>query len=186
MWMRTPILEDCKRSFLAKCRPQLIRISLQPCARRWHFLNVITAPPTRRSLSIACRTSRAVGFIIPREDFEGRIARGLGDAPRAEAAFLRARERAAASVAARPSDAKALIVLAGIDAKLGRKEEAVREAERAVELLPVARDAVDGPLMLWSLAAVLRRGKGNGSRSRRFGAGRGAACRSQLRRPPTR
>jgi tetratricopeptide (TPR) repeat protein len=55
------------------------------------------------------------GFITPREYFEGCIARGLGDAHRAEAAFSRARERAATAVAARPDDAKALIVLAGID-----------------------------------------------------------------------
>lgn len=94
------------------------------------------------------------GFVIPREYQEGIIARGLGDAPRAEAAFLRARERAAAWVAARPSDAKALSVLAGIDAKLGRKEEAVREAKRAVELLPVASDAVEGPALLSNLATV--------------------------------
>lgn len=55
---------------------------------------------------------------------------------------------------ARPDDAKALIVLAKIDAKLGRKEEAVREAERAVELLPVSMDAYDGPLMLVRLVHV--------------------------------
>ena len=94
------------------------------------------------------------GFVTPREYVEGVVAQGLGDAPKAEAAFLRARERAAAAVTARPGDAKALIVLAGIDAKLGRKEEAIREGEHAVELLPVARDALDGPLMLVRLAAV--------------------------------
>jgi serine/threonine-protein kinase len=94
------------------------------------------------------------GFSTPREYFEGFFARGRGESERAAAAFLRARERAAAPVIARPDDAKALIVLAKIDAKLGRKEEAVREAERAVELLPVSTDAFDGPLMLVRLAKV--------------------------------
>jgi tetratricopeptide (TPR) repeat protein len=94
------------------------------------------------------------GFSTPREYFEGLFARGLGEPDRATAAFLRARERAAASVTARPDDAKALIVLAKVDAKLGHKEEAVREAERAVELLPVSRDTYDGPLMLVRLAHV--------------------------------
>jgi TolB-like protein/Tfp pilus assembly protein PilF len=94
------------------------------------------------------------GFITPRDYFEGRITRGLGDAPRAEAAFLRARDRAAAAVAGRPDDEKALIVLAAIEAKLGRKEEAIREAERAVEMIPVARDALDGPRLLTRLARV--------------------------------
>jgi Predicted integral membrane protein len=96
----------------------------------------------------------STGFVTPRDYVEGVIARGLGDAPKAEAAFLRARERAAAAVTARPSDAKALMVLAGIDAKLGHKEVAIREGERAVELLPVASDALDGPVMLVRLAAV--------------------------------
>ena len=94
------------------------------------------------------------GFITPREFFEGLIAQRAGEASRAEAAFLRARERAAAAVAARPDDAKALIVLGAIDAKLGRKEEAVREAERAVEMIPVAHDALDGPRLLARLARV--------------------------------
>jgi TolB-like protein/cytochrome c-type biogenesis protein CcmH/NrfG len=96
----------------------------------------------------------STGFVTPREYVEGVIARGLGDASKAKAAFFRARERAAATVTARPDDAKALMVLAGIDAKLDRKEEAVREGERALELLPVARDALDGPVMLVRLAAV--------------------------------
>jgi tetratricopeptide (TPR) repeat protein len=94
------------------------------------------------------------GFRTPREYFEGLFARGLGEPERAGTAFLRARERAAAPVAARPDDAKALIVLAKIDAKLARKEEAVREAERAVGLLPVSMDAYDGVLMLVRLAQV--------------------------------
>jgi TolB-like protein/Tfp pilus assembly protein PilF len=96
----------------------------------------------------------ALGFITPPEYFEGRIARGLGDAQRSEAAFLRAREQAAAEVAARSDDAKALIVLADIDANLGRREDAVRAGQRAVEMLPVSKDAVDGPLMLVRLGKI--------------------------------
>jgi tetratricopeptide (TPR) repeat protein len=96
----------------------------------------------------------AAGWITPREYNEGLVARGLGDADRATAAFLRARERAAATVSARPDDGKALIVLASVDAALGRKEDAVREGQRAVELLSVARDAFDGSRMLGRLATV--------------------------------
>ena len=97
---------------------------------------------------------RTHGFNTPREYLEGLIARGLGHTDRATAAFSRARELAAAPVAARPDDPKALIVLALIDSKLGRKEEAVRAAERAVDLLPVAEDAYEGPLMLARLVQV--------------------------------
>jgi TolB-like protein/tRNA A-37 threonylcarbamoyl transferase component Bud32 len=93
-------------------------------------------------------------FVVPREYYEGRVARGLHDTARAETLFLRARERADANVATRPSDGKALMWLAKIDGMLGRKEEAMREGERAVELLPVASDAVDGPALLWTLVEV--------------------------------
>jgi serine/threonine protein kinase/tetratricopeptide (TPR) repeat protein len=94
------------------------------------------------------------GFNTPREYLEGMAARSLGETERAADAFARARERAAAVVAARPDDAKALIVLARIDGKLGRKEDATRAAERAVELLPMSLDAYDGPLMLALLVQV--------------------------------
>jgi TolB-like protein/Flp pilus assembly protein TadD len=44
--------------------------------------------------------------------------------------------------------------LAWAYACLGRKAEAIREAERAVELIPVSKDALSGPAMLWQLAGV--------------------------------
>ncbi|MFN2507846.1 MAG: hypothetical protein ABR589_03640, partial [Chthoniobacterales bacterium] len=94
------------------------------------------------------------GFITPREYYEGIIARRLGDMPRANAAFLRARDRAAEAARARPDDAKALIVLGAIDAGLGRKEDAVVESERAIDMLPVAKDAFDATSMLARLARI--------------------------------
>ena len=39
-----------------------------------------------------------------------------------------------------------------IDAALGRKQEALSECRRAVELLPVQKDAFNGPLMIQWLA----------------------------------
>ena len=44
--------------------------------------------------------------------------------------------------------------LAVIDALLGKKEDAILNGRRAVELLPVTRDAVDGPGVLQNLAVV--------------------------------
>ncbi len=94
------------------------------------------------------------GYVTPREYFEGIAALGRADLAGAEAAFLRARERAAAHLAAGPDDAKALMVLAEVDAKLGRKDEARRQGERAVEMLPIAQDAFHGPGLLARLAGV--------------------------------
>ena len=92
--------------------------------------------------------------ITPREVYEGVVARGLGELEKAQSSFLAARDRAAATVAKRPDDAKALMILAEIDARLGRKEEAVREGEHAAELLPVAKDAFEGPEIQTRLAAL--------------------------------
>src|SRR5438270_39644 len=58
------------------------------------------------------------GFFTPREWNQAIVARGLGDEKEANAAFLAARERAAAAVSERAEDGKALIVLAQIDAAL--------------------------------------------------------------------
>jgi hypothetical protein len=41
-----------------------------------------------------------------------------------------------------------------IDAKLGRKEEALREGRQAVELLPVTKDATAGPEILHFFAVI--------------------------------
>jgi hypothetical protein len=41
-----------------------------------------------------------------------------------------------------------------IDAGLGRKEEALREGRRALELTPVAKNAVDGPEVLYFFAVI--------------------------------
>ena len=45
-------------------------------------------------------------------------------------------------------------VIAIIDAGLGRKEDAIREARRAVDLVPIAKDSVNGPGHLDNLAQV--------------------------------
>jgi serine/threonine-protein kinase len=82
------------------------------------------------------------------------VARGLGDAATANTALLAARERAAVAVRQQPEDGKALMVLAQIDAALGRKEDALREGARAIELLPVAKDALVGDALLSRLAGI--------------------------------
>ncbi len=94
------------------------------------------------------------GYVTPRAWYEGLIAEGRGDQEQARASFLAAREVLVAVVAMRPDDAKAAIVLAEIDAHLGDKAAAIREAEHALALRPVAKDAVDGARITERLAAV--------------------------------
>jgi serine/threonine-protein kinase len=94
------------------------------------------------------------GFLIPREWTQGIVARGLGDQSRANAALSAARQRVAAVVRDRPEDGKSLVILAQIDAAMGRKEEAVQEGKHALELLPVAKDALNGAQIEGMLASI--------------------------------
>lgn len=94
------------------------------------------------------------GYVVPREWFEGLIALGLGDKEKAQASFLAARERAATRVAARPNEAIPLSVVAQIDARLGRKEEAISGAERALELHAPTGDELQACISAVRLASI--------------------------------
>jgi serine/threonine-protein kinase len=85
---------------------------------------------------------------------EGVIARMTNHHEAARAAFTLARVEQEKAVEAQPNYGPPLCVLGLIDAGLGRKEEALREGRRAVELLPVEKDAINGPLMIAYLAMI--------------------------------
>jgi len=57
-------------------------------------------------------------------------------------------------VQAQPDYGPAVCVLALIDAGLGRKEEALREIRRAVELVPIEKDSLNGADMIQYSAIV--------------------------------
>src|SRR4029453_3428571 len=57
-------------------------------------------------------------------------------------------------IQAQPNYGPALCVLGLIDAGLGRREEALREGRRAVELLPIEKDQVGGNVMIKYLAMI--------------------------------
>ena len=73
---------------------------------------------------------------------------------KARAAFTAARAEQEKIVQAQPNYGPPLCVLGLIDAALGRKEEALREGRRAVELLPVEKDAINGAHMIEYLAMI--------------------------------
>src|SRR5438552_1390143 len=83
-----------------------------------------------------------------RSFIEGWIARLEQDEVKAHAAFESARAEQEKIVQAQPGYAPPLCVLGVIDALLGRKQEALSECRRAVELLPVEKDAFNGPIMI--------------------------------------
>lgn len=93
-------------------------------------------------------------FYYPRAWYEGIIARAVGDKEKAHAAFASARKTLEQRLTIKPDDARTIAVLAQVDAGLGRKEQASAEGRRAVDLMPLSRDAYDGMLVLQGLAQV--------------------------------
>jgi TolB-like protein/Tfp pilus assembly protein PilF len=89
-----------------------------------------------------------------RDWFVGLAARTFGDEAKAHAAFTAARAIETKIVRDQPDYAPAWSRLGLIDAGLGRKEDAIREGRRACELLPVTKDAMDGPSYIVNLATI--------------------------------
>jgi serine/threonine-protein kinase len=97
-------------------------------------------------------TDEAVNFTRP--FVEGVIARMAKDNEKARSAFTAARMEQEKIIQAQPNYGPPLCVLGLIDAGLGRKEEALREGRRAVELLPVEKDAINGIAMVKYFAMI--------------------------------
>jgi TolB-like protein/Tfp pilus assembly protein PilF len=85
---------------------------------------------------------------------QGVIARMAKNDDDARAIFTAARGQQEKTVQAEPNYGPALCVLGLIDAGIGRREEALREGRRAVELVPVEKDALVGPTMIKYLAMI--------------------------------
>jgi serine/threonine-protein kinase len=91
---------------------------------------------------------------FPKSWGEGLVARLRGDESAARVAFSNARKELEKMVRDQPDYAQGLCALGVIDAALGNKEDAIREGERAVELMPVSKSAIEGPLLIKYLALI--------------------------------
>jgi TolB-like protein len=85
---------------------------------------------------------------------EGQLAKWRGDESAALAALNSARNELSQTVQNQPDYAAALCALGVVDAVLGNKEDAIREGERAVELMPVSKNAIDGATLVRYLAVI--------------------------------
>jgi serine/threonine-protein kinase len=94
------------------------------------------------------------GYTVPRAWYEGRIARARGDMNAAERAFRAARAQIEADLDRWPDDAKTVAMLGLAHAAIGDKSAATEFGRRAVELLPISRDALDGALVATALAVI--------------------------------
>jgi serine/threonine-protein kinase len=85
---------------------------------------------------------------------EGLIARMRNDERNAQLAFAAARAEQEKIVEAQPDFGPAWCALGMIDAGLGRKEEALREGRRALELLPLEKEALVGQYLARYFAVI--------------------------------
>jgi tetratricopeptide (TPR) repeat protein len=95
-----------------------------------------------------------LSFYFPKSWYEAMIARAKGDSARARAALRECREILAQRLIIKPEHARTIAVLAQVDAGLGQKDLAIREAQQAIDLMPISKDIYDGALVLEGLAQV--------------------------------
>jgi serine/threonine-protein kinase len=93
----------------------------------------------------------------PKSFFEGCIYLAQGDNVNAQKAFELARPAFEAAVKEAPESAYRHANLGWLYGFMGRKDDAIREGQRAVELKPESKDAVDGALMNCYLALIYAR-----------------------------
>jgi TolB-like protein/predicted Zn-dependent protease len=91
---------------------------------------------------------------FPNSWCEGLVARLRGDEPAAHEAFIRARNELEQTLSNQHGYAQGLCALGVVDAALGNKEDAIREGERAVELSPVSKSSIEGPVLIQYLAVI--------------------------------
>jgi TolB-like protein/class 3 adenylate cyclase/Tfp pilus assembly protein PilF len=91
---------------------------------------------------------------FPNSCCEGLAAQMHGDQQAANAAFTNARKELEKMLRNQPDYSEAFCALGVVDAFLGNKDDAIREGRRAVELMPVSKSAIEGPLFLKNLAVI--------------------------------
>src|SRR5207247_5319602 len=126
-------------------------VAIADIADSWLYCALAERDPSTAASALAALGEDGFGNAImkySRRFGEGLIAQMTRDNARAHAAFTAARVEQEKLVSANPDDPGILCVLGLIDAALGRKEEALREGRRAVELLPVEKDAINGTRMI--------------------------------------
>ena len=85
---------------------------------------------------------------------EGLVARLRGDERAARAAFTTAQKELEQTVHDQPNYPQGLCALGVVNAVLGKKQDAIREGLRAVELLPVSKNSLEGPMLIQYLAVI--------------------------------
>jgi TolB-like protein/tRNA A-37 threonylcarbamoyl transferase component Bud32/thioredoxin-like negative regulator of GroEL len=85
---------------------------------------------------------------------EGLVERMRGNERAAHDAFIRARNELEQTLRNERNYAQGLCALGVVDAALGNKEDAIREGELAVKLIPASESAIEGSVLIQYLAII--------------------------------
>jgi tetratricopeptide (TPR) repeat protein len=107
-----------------------------------------------RLSSLPDRVIQSSLMFYSRDNLSAQAHSLLGESDKARAAYQEARTFLESELQKNPEDARLHSALGIAYAGLGKKEEAIREGERALELLPVSRDAATGPFRIEKLALI--------------------------------
>lgn len=126
--------------------------AIAPAADAWFLCALVERDSTAAGRALAALGDNPCwgesGILLSRSFGEGVLARMTKDEASASAAFTAARAQQEKIVQAQPDYGPVLCVLGLIDAELGRKEEALQEGRRAMELVPIEKDANLGSYMV--------------------------------------
>ena len=123
-----------------------LQLLLALCERDW-----VTAERVMATSSDACRIENV---LFPTGWCEGFLARERGDAVASRSFFLAAFAEGEKIVRDQPDFGEALCALGMIEAALGERDKAIEHGERAVQLVPVEKDAINGPLLVQYLSVI--------------------------------
>jgi serine/threonine-protein kinase len=123
--------------------------ALQSIADKWILCALAERDATSAGNALVAAGDKPItlsneNVFFSRPFIEGLIAHMTHDDAAAQSAFTTARVEQEKIVQAEPNYGPAMCVLGLIDAALGRKEDALREGRRAIELLPVEKDLPEG------------------------------------------
>lgn len=91
---------------------------------------------------------------LPKSFLAAQVYRLIPNPEKAHAEYEHALGIAQRALEESPQDAARHALIGLIYAGLGRKEEALRAGNRALELLPESKDAMDGPILVTSMARI--------------------------------
>jgi len=142
------LLDEPNGPLRAIGRATLLKITAAMGDRNFTKAEQILATDPKQEFDLGDRRFICRDFLL------GWIKKAGGDIAAAKVSFETARPFQVAYLQKWPDDPNPLMMLALADAVLGRADDALKEGRQAVAMLPISKDAVDGPVLAAELAQV--------------------------------